>query len=102
MVLLLFFFSCCILIQAADGERTGGDVLSAIFAVLMASMMLGQTAPGITALGLARSAAVEVFKTTDRIPPIDSAAEDGLKPSVVKGHVMFDSVGFSYVSTWYR
>ncbi|CAN0440393.1 unnamed protein product, partial [Ectocarpus sp. 12 AP-2014] len=40
--------------QVADGDgRSGGDVLAAIFAVLMGSMMFGQTAPGIAALGVA-------------------------------------------------
>lgn len=84
----------------ADGtdNRTGGDVLSAIFSVLMGSMMFGQTAPGIATLSTARGAAVEVFETLERVPPIDSSSEEGLKPDKVEGHVHFDSVGFSYVS----
>ena len=83
----------------ADGVegRTGGDILSAIFAVLMGSMMFGQTAPGIAALGTARGAAVDVFETLERVPPIDSSSDEGLKPEKVEGHVQFDSVGFSYV-----
>lgn len=85
--------------QAADGERTGGDVLAAIFAVLMSSMMFGQTAPGVTALGVARAAAVEVFQTTERIPPIDSSSTEGLTPQRVQGHVQFERVAFSYVSS---
>lgn len=60
--------------------------------------MFGQTAPGITALSLARLAAFEVFEITGRIPVIDSLAEDGEKPQRVEGHVVFDKVGFSYVS----
>lgn len=85
--------------QVADGGgRSGGDVLSSIFAVLMGSMMFGQTAPGIAALGTARGAAVEVFETLERVPPIDSSSTEGSKPDKVEGHVVFDSVGFSYVS----
>ncbi|CAN0170784.1 unnamed protein product, partial [Hapterophycus canaliculatus] len=90
--------------QVADGidnddtEFTGGDVLSAIFAVLMGSMMFGQTAPGIAALGVARGAAVEVFDVLDRVPPIDSSSPEGLKPRRVEGEVVFDRVAFSYVS----
>lgn len=72
--------------------------MAAIFAVLMGSMMFGQTAPGIAALGVARGAAVEVFEVLDRVPPIDSSSEKGLKPANVEGQVVFDSVGFSYVS----
>lgn len=45
---------------AEGGGRSGGDVLAAIFAVLMSTAMLGQTAPGLMALGIARGAAVEV------------------------------------------
>ncbi|CAM9703395.1 unnamed protein product, partial [Scytosiphon promiscuus] len=88
--------------QVADGvdnnntEFTGGDVLSAILAILIASMMFGQTAPGIAALGVARGAAIEVFDVLDRVPPIDSASQEGLKPESVEGEVVFDSVGFSY------
>ncbi|CAN0221631.1 unnamed protein product [Ectocarpus fasciculatus] len=58
--------------------------------------MFGQTAPGIAALGVARGAAVEVFEVLDRVPPIDSSSEKGLKPANVEGQVVFDSVGFSY------
>ena len=64
----------------------------------MASMTLGQTAPGVAALGVARAAAVEVFETLERVPPIDSSSKEGLKPEKVEGQVVFDSVGFSYVS----
>ena len=87
----------------ADGVegRSGGDVLSAIFAVLMGSKMFGQTAPGIAALGTARGAAVDVFETLERVPPIDSSSDEGLKPEKVEGHVQFDSVGFSYVREKY-
>lgn len=34
--------------------------MASIFAVLMSSMMFGQTSPGMMALGLARAGAVEV------------------------------------------
>lgn len=64
----------------------------------MGAMMLGQTAPGITAVGIARGAAVEVFETLERTPPIDSSSKDGLKPDKVEGKVVFHTVGFSYVS----
>lgn len=64
----------------------------------MGSMMFGQTAPGIAALGVARGAAIEVFDVLDRVPPIDSSSDEGLKPEKVEGEVVFDSVGFSYVS----
>lgn len=61
-------------------------------------MMLGQTAPGISAISVARGAAVEVFETLERAPPIDSSSESGVKPDKVEGLVVFHRVGFSYVS----
>ncbi len=83
---------------ADEGGRTGGDVIASIFSVLFGAMMLGQTAPGISAISVARGAAVEVFETLDRVPPIDSSSEEGLKPDKVDGQVVFHGVGFSYVS----
>lgn len=83
---------------ADGGSRTGGDVIASIFSVLFGAMMLGQTAPGISAVSVARGAAVEVFETLDRVPPIDSSSEEGLKPDKVDGQVVFHGVGFSYVS----
>ncbi|CAM9323468.1 unnamed protein product [Pylaiella littoralis] len=83
--------------QVADGgDRTGGEVIASIFSVLMGAMMLGQAAPGITAVGVARGAAAEVFQTLDRVPPIDSSSKEGLRPEKVEGRVVFDNVGFSY------
>ncbi|CAM9148636.1 unnamed protein product [Choristocarpus tenellus] len=79
-----------------DGDVSGGDVLSAIFAVLFAAMQFGQTAPGITALSAGRASAVHVFETIKRVPPIDSLSEEGLKPVEVEGQVTFKEVGFSY------
>ncbi|CAM9784749.1 unnamed protein product, partial [Ectocarpus sp. 12 AP-2014] len=93
---LAFWFGTKQASVADGGGRTGGEVLSSIFAVLMGAMMLGQTAPGITAVGIARGAAVEVFETLERTPPIDSSSKDGLKPDKVEGKVVFHTVGFSY------
>ena len=73
-------------------------MVASIFCVLQSSMMFGKTAPGLAALGAARGAAVEVFETLERVPPIDSSSKEGLKPEKVEGQVVFDSVGFSYVS----
>ncbi|CAM9485577.1 unnamed protein product [Ectocarpus sp. 12 AP-2014] len=81
---------------ADGGDRTGEDVLAAICSVLLGTMMIGQTAPGVATLNVARGAAVEVFQTLDRVPPIDSSSTEGLKHDKVDGQVVFDAVGFSY------
>lgn len=65
----------------------------------MGAMYFGQTSPGFLALSIARTAAVEVFETTDRVPPIDSSSEEGIKPNSVKGHIEFNGLEFCYVSS---
>jgi ATP-binding cassette, subfamily B (MDR/TAP), member 1 len=52
--------------------------------------------PGLTALGLARTSAVAVFSTIDRVPPIDSASEAGAKPDSAQGALHIDNIAFSY------
>ena len=73
-------------------------MLASIFSIVFGAMQVGQAAPGFTALSVARGAAVEVFETLERVPPIDSSSKEGLKPEKVEGQVALDSVGFSYVS----
>ncbi len=41
-------------------------------------------------------AAAKIFSTIDRQPAIDSASEDGLRPSQVTGEITFESVEFNY------
>jgi ABC-type multidrug transport system fused ATPase/permease subunit len=75
---------------------TGGKVISAIFGIIIASSLLGQMSPALTALQLARTSAVSVYETIDRVPVIDSASDTGLKPSSAQGELHIDNIGFSY------
>jgi ATP-binding cassette, subfamily B (MDR/TAP), member 1 len=43
-----------------------------------------------------RGAAAKLWATIDRVPPIDSASEDGLKPSQVTGEITLENVEFNY------
>ena len=45
-----------------------------------------------------RGAAGKLYETIDRIPDIDSANPDGLKPENVHGEIVLDDVKFSYPS----
>ena len=50
------------------------------------------------AITSARSAAAKLFATVDRVPFIDSASEDGVKPNKVIGEITFENVDFNYPS----
>jgi ATP-binding cassette subfamily B (MDR/TAP) protein 1 len=45
-----------------------------------------------------QAAAAKLFSTIDRVPDIDSANPDGLKPETVVGDVVFENVQFHYPS----
>jgi len=48
------------------------------------------------AITQACGAAAKIFATIDRVPPIDSASEEGLKPSKVVGELAFENIVFNY------
>ncbi|XP_065836632.1 ATP-dependent translocase ABCB1-like isoform X2 [Oscarella lobularis] len=79
---------------------TGGNVLTAIFAVLFGAFSLGYAGPNWEAVSTARGAAVRVFEIEDRQSLIDPLSDEGDKPSeeTVKGNVEFQNVDFSYPS----
>lgn len=52
----------------------------------------------ILAVAQAQGAAAKIWETIDRIPDIDSASPDGLKPETVTGHIEMESVVFQYPS----
>jgi len=50
------------------------------------------------AINSACGAAAKLFGTIDRVPSIDSASEEGVKPSKVIGEITFGNVDFNYPS----
>ncbi|CAM9601172.1 unnamed protein product [Chrysoparadoxa australica] len=83
--------------QCTEDCTSGGDVIIAIYGMLIAASTLGQMAPGITAFALALSTAVPVFETIDRVPDIDSNSTEGkMLEGDVKGKLELRGVGFSY------
>jgi len=75
---------------------TGGKVMTTFFSVIMGAMALGQSSPGISALGKARAAAVKVFETIARVPAIDSSSEAGESLEHVKGTLEAHNLTFAY------
>jgi len=83
-----------------SGEINVGTIVNVFLAILIGSFSLAMLAPELSAISNARGAASKLFETIDRIPPIDSASPEGLKPdpSTVKGEITFSNVRFNYPS----
>ncbi|KAH9038538.1 P-loop containing nucleoside triphosphate hydrolase protein [Lactarius pseudohatsudake] len=90
---LAFSFGTTLINQ---GHADAGQIINVILAVLIGSFSLAIMAPDAQAITQACGAAAKIFGTIDRIPAIDSASEDGLKPSQVTGEITLENVEFSY------
>jgi ATP-binding cassette subfamily B (MDR/TAP) protein 1 len=96
---------------------TAGDVVNVILAILIGSFSLVLLGPemqgmsliifykrsnliffGLKAITHAQGAAAKLYETIDRIPEIDSASTEGLKPVKVEGEIVLEDVKFSYPS----
>ncbi|KAI6166710.1 ste6-like protein [Pisolithus thermaeus] len=97
-----------------EGHATAGQVVNVIMAILTGSFSLAMMAPEAqgkctghainrflktsTAITTACGAAAKLFATIERVPDIDSASPDGLKPEKVVGEITLENVQFSYPS----
>ncbi|KAJ7761539.1 P-loop containing nucleoside triphosphate hydrolase protein [Mycena maculata] len=81
-----------------EGHATPGSVINVFMAILIGSFSLAMLAPEMQAINHGRGAAAKLFATIDRVPAIDSANDDGLKPDHVNGEIVLDGVFFSYPS----
>ena len=81
----------------ASGEISeSGDVITVIFAVIVAATSLTTIAPNIIVLTKAASAAETLFKTIDRVSEIDPLSEQGEVPSTCEGRISIENVNFAY------
>lgn len=62
-------------------------VVQVFFSVLMGAMNVGQTAPYIEAIGVARGAAATIFNIIERKSVIDPASTEGEKPNSITGTI---------------
>jgi ATP-binding cassette subfamily B (MDR/TAP) protein 1 len=69
-----------------------------LLAILIGAFSLAQIAPNMQSFAFAQGAATALFATIDRIPVIDSASDEGLKPESVEGTIILDHVDFIYPS----
>ncbi|KAK6162938.1 hypothetical protein DH2020_002779 [Rehmannia glutinosa] len=75
---------------------TGGEVFTIIFAVIMGSGSLGQTAPSMAAFSAGQAAAFKMFETINRKPTIDAYDTKGNILNDIHGDVELRDVCFSY------
>ncbi|KAL6304388.1 P-loop containing nucleoside triphosphate hydrolase protein [Sparassis latifolia] len=80
------------------GEGTAGQVVNVILAILIGSFSLALLAPEMQAITHGMGAAAKLYETIDRVPPIDSQDESGLKPEKCAGEITFENVKFNYPS----
>ncbi|KAF8506439.1 P-loop containing nucleoside triphosphate hydrolase protein [Gautieria morchelliformis] len=92
---LSFSFGATLILR---NEANAGEVVNVFLAILIGSFSIALLAPEMQAISHARGAAAKLFVTIDRVPPIDSASDVGLKPSEVVGRIEFDHVKFNYPS----
>ncbi|KAG8902517.1 GTPase-activating protein, partial [Tulasnella sp. 408] len=92
---LSFSFGTTLILQ---GRADAGIVVNVFFSIIIGAFSLSNMAPELQAVTIAQAAAAKLFLTIDRVPPIDSADEGGLKPTEVKGHITFEDVVFNYPS----
>ena len=90
---LSFSFGTTLLLR---GEVDVGVIVNVFLAIMISSFSLVMAGPELQALANARGAAAKLFATIDRVPPIDSASPDGLKPEKIIGQVTLHNVKFNY------
>ncbi|KNE63213.1 hypothetical protein AMAG_08361 [Allomyces macrogynus ATCC 38327] len=78
------------------GVIQSGDLFRTIFIILFGSISFAQAATFGGNIQKAKVAAITYFELVDRVPPIDSANTDGLKPVDVAGHLQVEHGDFSY------
>ncbi|EGF83631.1 hypothetical protein BATDEDRAFT_15754 [Batrachochytrium dendrobatidis JAM81] len=75
-----------------------GEVVNVFFAIIIGAFSLGSIGTHLFAMGSAQGAAYKIFETIDRMSPIDSSSDAGLKPESVKGTIQFTNIKFHYPS----
>ncbi|KAG8998635.1 GTPase-activating protein, partial [Tulasnella sp. 427] len=92
---LAFSFGTTLILQ---GHANAGTIVNVFLAILIGAFSLALMAPEAQAVANARAAAAKLYATIDRVPPIDSANEGGIRPDKIVGEIRFENVKFHYPS----
>jgi ATP-binding cassette subfamily B (MDR/TAP) protein 1 len=82
--------------EGSSCSTSAGDVMIAVFSIIVASVQLGNLAPGATALAAARVAMRGALDVVDLVPKIDAYAEGGTRMDSVRGELSFSDLSFCY------
>ncbi|XP_052792991.1 ATP-dependent translocase ABCB1-like isoform X1 [Mya arenaria] len=75
-----------------------GNVMIVFFSVIIGAFSLGNAAPPMQSLAVARGAAFVVYSLIEQVPPIDSASPAGKKLDKFEGTIRLTNVHFNYPS----
>ncbi|KFY08733.1 hypothetical protein V492_05961, partial [Pseudogymnoascus sp. VKM F-4246] len=81
-----------------NGETALSNILTTLLAIMIGAFSFGNVAPNIQAFTTATSAAAKIFNTIDRVSPLDSSNDDGLKLDHVEGTVELRNIKHIYPS----
>ncbi|KAH9936165.1 P-loop containing nucleoside triphosphate hydrolase protein [Fomitopsis serialis] len=81
-----------------EGHSNAGQIVNVILAILIGSFSLALLAPEMQSITHGMGAAAKLYETIDRVPLIDSASEEGLRPESCRGEITFEHVKFNYPS----
>jgi len=96
-----FYYGAILIKQANAGDSNleAGGILTALFCMMMGTMMLAMTSEYVQTAGQAQAAAFSVYAVIDRESKIDGLSEEGDRPEDTRGEVSLDEVSFSYPSS---
>ena len=98
-----FYYGGVLLTEAngSDSNLKAGHILTALFSMMMGSMMLAMTSDYFNEAGKGRASAYTIYEVIDRESMIDGLSEEGSSPSVdqLRGDIALNNVSFSYPST---
>jgi ABC-type multidrug transport system fused ATPase/permease subunit len=83
------------LIREGD-DLDAGHILTALFCMMMGTMMRAMTSEYFQTAGIAQAAAFPVFSVIDRQSKIDGLSDKGAAPEDLRGDVSLNKVSFSY------
>ncbi|UNI19826.1 hypothetical protein JDV02_005976 [Purpureocillium takamizusanense] len=100
-VLSAFALACWAGTRFMDaGDADTSQVVTVLFASMIAGVSFGQVAPHLQAFGAAGAAANRIFAAIERRPPVGflPSRGRGLRPDTLLGHIQFSDVKLVYPS----
>ncbi|GAA5960034.1 hypothetical protein JCM3765_006142 [Sporobolomyces pararoseus] len=90
---LAFYYGTTLILQ---GHADAGSIVNVFFSILIGAFSLAMLAPNLQSFASGAGAATEIFATIDRVPIIDSASTEGIKPEKVEGTIELKDIDFIY------